>query len=298
MFDVLIIGAGPAGLTAGIYAARGGLKTAIFEKLSVGGQAATTPEIENYPGINSISGFDLTYQMMQQCQNFGVEFVFGNLIDLNLESEIKRLNTDNGEIKAKTVIITTGAKARKLGLHKEDELIGAGISYCATCDGAFFKNKPVAVVGGGNTAVSDALYLMQFASDVYLIHRRDQLRASKILADKVKNSSVKIVWDSVVKDLVGKPKLEKIKIENVKNHNLTELNVNGLFVAVGQHPQSHGLNQLKSDEKGYLITNEFMETNIKGVYAAGDIRQKPLRQVVTACSDGAIAADSAIKYLT
>lgn len=297
-FDVVIIGAGPAGLTAGIYAARGGLNVAIVEKLTVGGQAAKTPDIENYPGIEKISGFDLTYAMMKQCQDFGVEFLFDTISKLDLESDAKTITLSSGDIiSAKTAIVTVGASPKKLEVDNEDFFIGAGVSYCATCDGAFFKNKPVAVIGGGNTAVEDALYLEKFASEVFLIHRRDSLRASKVLADKLQNSTVKPVWNSVVNKLIGNDKITQIELKNVKNGNLSTISVNGVFVAVGQSPSSIGFEKLARTEHGYIVTDENMHTNIDGVFAAGDVREKQLRQVVTACADGAIAADSAIKYL-
>lgn len=298
MYDVLILGGGPAGLTAGIYAARGGMKTVIVEKLAAGGQAATTPEIENYPAFEKISGFELTYKMLKQCESFGVEILYDEPIRLTLKGKVKSAVLNSGaSLQAKTVIIATGADAKKLGISREDELIGGGVSYCASCDGAFFKGKPVAVVGGGNTAVEDALYLENFASEVYLIHRRNELRADKILADRIKKSSVKIIWDSIVENLNGTPKLTEIIVKNIKNDILNSICVNGLFVAVGQKPATELLEGIKLNQSGYVITDETTATNVEGVFAAGDVREKALRQVVTAAADGAIAADSAIKYI-
>lgn len=297
MYDLLILGAGPAGLTAGIYGARGGLKTVIIERKSFGGQAAITPEIENFPGYQNIDGFTLTFNMQDQAKKQGVEFVYDEVEDVILDGEIKVVKTKNsGEISAKTLIIACGAEAKKLGVDREIDLIGKGVSYCATCDGRFFKNRPVAVVGGGNTAVEDALYLSNFASEVYLIHRRDTLRASKVLGDKLASSKVKILWDSVVEKLDGDP-LEKILVKNVKTNENTSIDVNCLFVAVGQTPSSALFDGKVEMENGYILADENMATNVKGVFVAGDIRKTPLRQIITACADGAIAADSAIKYL-
>lgn len=297
MYDLLILGAGPAGLTAGIYGARGGLKTVIIERKSFGGQAAITPEIENFPGYQNIDGFTLTFNMQDQAKKQGVEFLYDEVEDVILDGEIKVVKTKNsGEISAKTLIIACGAEAKKLGVDREIDLIGKGVSYCATCDGRFFKNRPVAVVGGGNTAVEDALYLSNFASEVYLIHRRDTLRASKVLGDKLASSKVKVLWDSVVEGLEGDP-LEKILLKNVKTNENTSIDVNCLFVAVGQTPSSALFDGKVEMENGYILANENMATNVKGVFVAGDIRKTPLRQIITACADGAIAADSAIKYL-
>lgn len=297
MHDLLILGAGPAGLTAGIYGARGGLKTVIVERKSFGGQAAITPEVENYPGVQHTDGFTLTFTMEQQARSFGVDFVYDEVESVSLDGDVKSVTTkNNGVIEAKSIIIACGAEAKKLGVERETALIGKGISYCATCDGRFFKGRPVAVVGGGNTAVEDALYLSAFASEVYLIHRRDQLRASAVLADKVKNSSVKIVWDSVVESLEGDP-LEKINVKNVKTGETTALDVACVFVAVGQTPASTMFIDKVAHENGYILADENMATSAQGVFVAGDIRKTPLRQIVTACADGAIAAESAIKYL-
>lgn len=297
MYDVIILGAGPAGLTAGIYAARGGLNAVIVESSAVGGQASLTAEIENYPGFESVNGFELVSIMQAQCDRLGVAFVFDNPVNVSLEGEVKRVTTaSSGTLEARTVIIATGALPRTLGLPNESALMGGGVSYCATCDGAFFRGKPVAVVGGGNTAVEDALYLLKFASDVWLIHRRDALRADAILADRVKSSGVKIVWDSVVTELVGENKLRALTLKNVKTGELSSLAVNGVFIAVGQTPSTAGLTGVELDG-GYIVTDEEMSTALPGVFAAGDVRKKSLRQVVTATADGAIAAESAIKYL-
>lgn len=297
MNDLLILGAGPAGLTAGIYGARGGLKTVIVERKSFGGQAAITPEIENFPGIQNIDGFTLTFNMQEQAKSLGVNFVYDEILEVGLDGEIKWVKTkNNGVIEAKTMIVACGAEARKLGADNEANLIGNGISYCATCDGRFFRNKPVAVVGGGNTAVEDALYLDNFACEVYLIHRRDSLKASKVLQEKLFKSKVQILWDSTVEKLEGNP-LEKVIVKNTKTNATTSIDVNGLFVAVGQTPSSTLFDGKLAMENGYILADENMATNIDGVFVAGDVRKTPLRQIITACADGAVAAESAIKYL-
>lgn len=298
MYDTIIIGAGPAGLTAGIYARRGGLTTVIIEKQSVGGQAQNAADIQNYPGIPSTSGFDLCYAMMNQCTTFGADFVFDTISQINLDGEVKQVMLASGaEIEGKTVIIASGASARKLGVENENEFIGKGVSYCATCDGAFFKGKTVAVIGGGNTAAEDALYLEKLAKKVYLVHRRDALRADKILCDRLEKSGVSIIWDSVVESLSGEDKIAQVTLKNVKTDALTPLSVDGVFVAIGEIPNSQLFENVEKTPSGYIVTNDVMRTNIHGVYAVGDVREKSLRQVVTACADGAIAADDIIKSL-
>ena len=297
MYDVIILGAGPAGLTAGIYAARGGLNAVIVESKAVGGQAALTAEIENYPGFESVSGFELVSLMQAQCERLGVAFVYDNPVNVSLDGNIKSVETAySGVLEARAVIIATGAMPRTLGLPRESALMGGGVSYCATCDGAFFKGKAVAVVGGGNTAAEDALYLEKFASSVTLIHRRDALRADAILAKRIAESTVKVAWDSVVTQLNGENKLSSVTLKNVKTGELSDLPVSGLFVAVGQTPATEGLKGVELDG-GYIVTDEEMRTSLPGVFAAGDVRKKTLRQVVTATADGAIAAESAIKFL-
>ena len=301
-FDIIILGAGPAGLTAGIYAARGGLSALVLEDKAPGGQAALTAKVENYPGIPDINGFDLAFTMLNQAKSFGVKVRTGKIESLKLAGDEKQVRLANGkEFSAKAVIIATGAKSRLLGLDNELELTGKGISYCATCDGMFFKDKIVAVVGGGNTAVEDALYLENLAKKVYLIHRRNELRADKILAERIKSSSVEILWDSVVVKAFGDDNLTEIEVKNVKNDSLSRVLVDGLFVAVGQTPNTLFLEN--ADKKpqltdgGYIKADEEMRTDIEGVFVAGDVREKTLRQIVTAAADGAIAANSALAYL-
>lgn len=298
MYDVVILGAGPAGLTAGIYAARGGLSVAIVENQAPGGQAALTAEIENYPGFETISGFDLTARMVAQCEGLGVVFVYDNPANVSLEGAVKTVETAySGTVEGRSLIIATGALPRPLGVPRESELLGGGVSYCATCDGAFFRGKPVAVVGGGNTAVEDALYLERFASEVYLIHRRDALRADALLSERITKSTVKILWDTVVTDLVGSPRLQSLNVKNVKTGETSSVRVDGFFIAAGRKPASEGLNGVALDESGYILTDDEMRTNIDGVFAAGDVRRKSLRQVVTAAADGALAAENAVKYV-
>lgn len=298
MYDVVILGAGPAGLTAGIYAARGGLSVAIVENQAPGGQAALTAEIENYPGFETISGFDLTARMVAQCEGLGVVFVYDNPVNVSLEGAVKTVETAySGTVEGRSLIIATGALPRPLGVPRESELLGGGVSYCATCDGAFFRGKPVAVVGGGNTAVEDALYLERFASEVYLIHRRDALRADALLSERITKSTVKILWDTVVTDLVGSPRLQSLNVKNVKTGETSSVRVDGFFIAAGRKPASEGLSGVALDESGYILTDDEMRTNIDGVFAAGDVRRKSLRQVVTAAADGALAAENAVKYV-
>ncbi len=296
MYDTLIIGAGPAGLACAVYAARGGLRVAVLEKQSVGGQAQTAHNIQNYPGIPSVGGFDLCYAMMQQCVDFGAEFVFDVPTEYKLDGDIKTIALASGNvIEAKTVVIASGASAKNLGLENEKSFIGKGISYCATCDGAFFKDKTVAVIGGGNTAAEDALYLAGIAKKVYLVHRRDSLRADKILCDRLEKSPVNIIWNSTVAQIDGEDRITQITLKDTKTDVLTPLCVDGVFVAIGQTPNSQEFNIIEKTAGGYIITDELMHTNINGVYAIGDVREKSLRQVVTACADGAICADDIIK---
>ncbi|MGN0743663.1 MAG: thioredoxin-disulfide reductase [Christensenellales bacterium] len=298
MYDTIIIGAGPGGLSAGIYASRGGLDVAIIENRSVGGQAQQAADIQNYPGVKSSSGFDLCYTMMNQCIDFGVEFVFDQIVDCDLSQDEKTIRLASGKtLTSKTVVIASGASSRKLDVKGERELTGKGVSYCATCDGAFFKNKTVAVIGGGNTAAEDALYLEKLAKKVYIVHRRDKLRADAIVAKRLLSSTIQPIWDSVVQSVEGEDKVTELTLKNVKTDDLTSISVDGVFVAIGQTPNSQGFGGVDVTKSGYILTDERMRTNLQGVYAVGDVREKSLRQVVTACADGAIAADDIIKLL-
>ncbi len=302
LYDIAIIGAGPAGLTAGIYASRAGLKCAVIEQSAVGGLATTTANIENYPGIKQTDGFSLCYTMMEQCTASGAEFVFDRVADIafdeSSDGELRTISLAGGEtISAKKIIITAGASPRKLAIDGENEFIGKGVSYCATCDGAFFRNKTVAVIGGGNTAVEDALYLEKLAAKVYLVHRRDALRADKILSQRLLQSGVTPIWNSVVEKITGDDKVSQLELKDLKTESLNTVSVDGVFVAIGQSPNTQWLRSLDLDESGYIVTDSLMRTSVRGVFAAGDIRSKSLRQIVTACADGAIAADTAAKEL-
>lgn len=295
-YDLIIIGAGPAGLSAAIYASRGGLKTLVVDRGAPGGQTLLSDDIENYPGIPHVDGYSLTVNMQRQATSFGATIVSDKILSLDLTGREKRFSLKTlGDVSSSAVVIATGARARKLGVEREDELLGKGISYCATCDGGFFKNKSVAVVGGGDTALTDALYLARFAKEVFLIHRRTSFRAAAILTERLHSSSVKVVTPAVVKSLIGSP-LSSVEVEYEDGSSDT-LPVNGLFVAVGRVPDTDFLGGAVATEDGYVITDERMKTSLDGVYSAGDVRKTPLRQIVTACADGAIAAESVIADL-
>ncbi len=298
-FDVVIIGGGPSGLTAGIYAVRAGLSVAIVEKQFAGGQIANTESVDNYPANLSISGVDLAMKMLEHAEALGVQMIYDGVIETKLGDKQKVVITQNsGEILCKAVILCAGATPRKLGILQEEKFVGRGVSYCAVCDGAFYKNKKVVVVGGGNTAVSDCMYLTKFASEVNLVHRRDKLRASKAECDKLIGSGVKIHYNSVVADILGNDKIESVVLRNTLDNQETKLEVDGVFVAIGQIPSGNDIaKDVVRDEYGYIIAGEDMKTNIQGVFVAGDVRQKKIRQVITACSDGAIAAEMANEYI-
>lgn len=287
-FDVVIIGAGPAGLTAAIYAARAGLSAVVVAGAAPGGQAAESPEIENYPGAGKTDGYSLTAKMLGEAQGFGARIVYETAIKADLSD--KRVTTDSGEYEAKNIIIATGAGHRHLGVTGEEEFRGKGVSYCATCDGGFYKNKDVAVVGGGDTALTEALYLSRIARTVTLIHRRDEYRAARILADKVVSVPNIVRITGVVTEIAGGDRLEQIEVARIPS-GVERINADALFVAVGGVPNTDLVKgQLLLDPNGYIVTNEFMETSAPGVFAAGDVRNTPLRQIVTACADGAVAA--------
>ncbi len=293
MYDLLILGAGPSGLTAGIYAARGGLKTAIIEKTSFGGQLALTSEIENYPGFENISGFELAYKMQQQAEKLGVEFIYEEITDLDIVGDVKSVKTQGNKYEAKAIIIAMGASPRLLGLDKEKALLGAGVSYCATCDGAFFRGKDVAVIGGGNTAVEDAIYLSKFCNKVYIVHRRNEFRATKAEINKMTaKQNVELVLSSVVSDIFGESKVEGIEVTTGEQKK--RIDVSGVFVAIGRTPNTTLINDIDLTDNGYIVVDRLQRTSEKGVYAVGDIVDKSLRQVVTACSDGAVAAECVI----
>ena len=300
IYDTLIIGGGPAGYSAALYCARAGLSVAVIEKMGAGGQMALTDVIENYPGFDSgIDGFTLGMQMQQGAEKFGAETLFGEVLNAELQGEIKKITTDGGEFFAKTVIIATGADPRPLGLENESGLVGRGLHYCAHCDGRFYKDKVVAVVGGGNSAASDALYLSNLAKKVYLIHRRDTLRATKIYHEPLMQSDrVEFLWNSVVTEPILDGKIVGIKLKNLLSDTTAELACDGLFVSVGRVPNTAVFKgQIEMDKNEYILADETTKTNIEGVFAAGDVRAKALRQVITAASDGAVAAHFAEEYL-
>lgn len=292
MYDVIIIGAGPAGLTSALYLLRANKKVLLLEAKNYGGQIINANKIENYPGIESISGFDFANNLFNQVKKLGVEIKYETVLKIN---EDKKVITNKNEYQSKAIIIATGASNRKLNIPNENKYLSKGVSYCATCDGPFYKNKIVAVVGGGNTALEDALYLSNIAQKVYLIHRREEFRGeSKYLEELKKKSNVEFILNSNIISIDGNEYLENITIKDQEN-NINKLNIDGLFIAIGQTPQNEIFNNIVSlDEKGYIITNNEVCTNIDGIFVAGDNRVKDLRQLTTAVSDGSIAATKAI----
>lgn len=294
MYDIIIVGAGPAGLTAAIYARRANKKVLVLEANTYGGQIINTKSIENYPVNPGISGFDFATKLYNQTKELGAEIKFEKVINIS-ETEVI---TTKDTYQTKTIILATGADNRKLNLENEEKLTGKGVSYCATCDGAFYKNKVVAVQGGGNTAVEDAIYLSDIAETVYLIHRRDSFKAEEILLKEMQEKvNIKTIMNTKVTKLNGDNKLESIDLTNEKNE-ITTLKIDGLFIAVGQVPETENFKKIiNTNEQGYIIANEDCKTNIKNIFVAGDNRTKNLRQLVTATSDGAVAATQAIKYI-
>lgn len=300
MKDVIIIGGGPAGYTAALYSARAQLDTLVIEKMFSGGQMATTDVMENYPGFEEpIGGSDLALRMEKQARRFGTVVLNDEVLELNLDSRVKTVKTKNNTFESKAVILCMGASPKTLGLPKEDKFRGSGVSYCAVCDGAFFRGKTVAVVGGGDTAAEDALYLARFCPKIYIIHRRDAMRATKLLQNELCcNKKIDFYWDTVVEEIEGKIGVEGLKIKNVKTGKTDSLKVEGLFVAIGLNPNTSLVNEkIQLNREGYIVTDERMKTNVPGVFAAGDVREKYLRQVITAASDGASAAYTSEQYI-
>ncbi|MDO5414663.1 MAG: thioredoxin-disulfide reductase [Bacillota bacterium] len=300
VYDMIVIGGGPAGYTAALYAARAGLDTVVLEKLSAGGQMALTSQIDNYPGFDEgIDGFELGEKMQAGAERFGVETELAEVLSFELDGEVKKLVTDSGDFYGKTVVISTGANPRELGVDKEQQLVGRGVNYCAACDGMFYKGKVVAVVGGGNSAVADAMILSRIAEKVIIVHRRDTLRATKVYHDALeKAGNVEFAWDSVVTELLHEEKLTGLRIKNVKTEEESVLECDGVFVSVGRAPVTELFKDiLELDKAGYIVADESTRTNIPGVFAAGDVRTKVLRQVVTAVADGAMAAHYAEEYI-
>ena len=300
IYDMIIIGGGPAGYTTALYGARAGLSTLIMEKMAVGGQMALTDKIDNYPGFeDGIEGFSLGEKMKNEAERSGARTVFATVLSADLKSDPKVIKTSDDIFYGRTVVIATGAEPKELGVAMEKELVGRGVSYCATCDGMFFKGKTVVVVGGGNTAAADILLLSRVASKVFVVHRRDTLRASKIYHETLmKAENVEFCWDSQVTGILSDDKVTGVRIKNINTGDERKLSCDGIFVAIGRKPASElAAGQLDLDERGYVITDESTKTNIPGVFAAGDVRTKVLRQVITAASDGAMAAHYTEEYL-
>ena len=293
MYDIIIVGAGPAGLTSAIYARRAMKSVLVLEALSYGGQIINTLSIENYPAMPGVSGFDFATNLYNQAKDLGADIKFEKVLEIK-DGSLKKVVTSKGSYECKCIIIATGCENRKLGLPLEEELTGRGISYCATCDGNFYKGKIVAVVGGGNTALEDALYLSDIASKVYLIHRREEFRGEESTLNLLKKKgNIEFILNSNVTKLVGNEKLEKIIVNDDK-----EIEVSGLFVAIGKIPENENFRKLINlDDNGYIDSSEDCHTNVSGIFVAGDARRKDLRQLVTATSDGAVAANEAIKYI-
>lgn len=303
IYDVIIIGSGPAGLAAAIYASRAELDTIIIEKAPLsGGQIINTYEVDNYPGIPGIGGFELATKFREHCDRMDMTFITGDVTAFayNEADQVKSVTLDDGTVyQSKTVIIATGANPRKLNVEGEERLAGMGVSYCATCDGAFFRNKVTAVVGGGDVAVEDAIFLARICEKVYVIHRRDEFRAAKTYINKlVSLENVEIIWDSTVEEIKGKDQVEKIEVKNKNTNEVRELVLDGIFIAVGNIPNSETYKDVVNmDGAGYIVAEENCLTNIPGVFAAGDVRTKELRQIITAASDGANAITAVEKYL-
>ncbi|WP_085991374.1 thioredoxin-disulfide reductase [Oceanobacillus senegalensis] len=300
IYDVIIAGAGPAGMTAAVYTSRANLDTLMLERGIPGGQMANTEDVENYPGYDHILGPDLSNKMFDHSKKFGAEYAYGDIQAVEDHGDHKVIKAGNKEYKTRAIIVATGAEYKKLGIEGEDELGGRGVSYCAVCDGAFFKERELVVVGGGDSAVEEGVYLTRFAKKVTIIHRRDELRAQKILQQRAfDNEKIAFIWDTVVKKINSENnKVGSVTLENTKTGETSEFPTDGVFIYIGMVPLSEPFTSLGiTNEEGYIPTNENMETRIPGIYAAGDIRDKQLRQIVTATGDGSIAAESAIKYV-
>ena len=299
MADIIIVGAGPAGLSAAIYARRAGMNTVVYEAESYGGQIINTPEIENYPAIAKISGFDFADGLYKQAEALGAEIKFDKVTEIRpVEGGFEVATEYSGTETCKAVVLAVGAKNRHMGIAREEELTGKGVSYCATCDGAFYKGKTVAVTGGGNTAVEDAIYLCGMAEKVYLVHRRNEFRAEETLVNAAKSiENLEFVTPYVVKELKGEPKLSSVILENREDGSEKELTVDGLFVAIGQEPATASFKDLVTLSGGYIEAGEDCRTNVPGIFAAGDGRTKKVRQLTTACADGAVAALAAVDFI-
>lgn len=292
IYDVVIIGGGPGGYSAALYCARSGMSVLVLEKLSPGGQMATTGQVDNYPGFeDGIDGFELGEKMKKGADRFGAETAFDEVIRVDLKAEPKKITTTGGELLTKTVVIATGASPRELGLPEEKKLRGRGVAYCAVCDGMRYKDKTVVVSGGGNSAAEDALFLAKICKKVYLVHRRDALRASMVYQNALKDSPVEFLWNSRIEEILHEKKVTGVRLDDVKSGEEREIACDGVFVAIGRVPDTAVFEgQVERNEQGYIIADETTKTNVPGVFAVGDVRTKPLRQIVTAASDGAVAS--------
>lgn len=300
IYDVIIAGAGPAGMTAAVYTSRANLSTLMIERGMPGGQMANTQDVENYPGFDLILGPDLSNKMFEHAKKFGAEYAYGDILEIVDEGKMKIVKTSSGEYKTLAVIVATGAEYRKLGVPGEEELTGRGVSYCAVCDGAFFRERELVVIGGGDSAVEEAIFLTRFATKVTIIHRRDELRAQKIIQERAfANEKIEFIWDHVVNSINGEDgKVSSVTIEHTKTGETKEFATDGVFVYIGTLPLNDSVKQLGiTNEEGYIVTDEQMATKVAGIFAAGDIREKTLRQIVTATGDGSIAAQSAQNYI-
>lgn len=299
IYDLVVIGSGPGGMTAALYGSRSNLSTLIIERGAPGGQLINTAEVENYAGFKSIKGPELASNMYEGATQFGAEYTFGDVREIIDGKEYKQIVTSNKIFKTRTVVIATGAEHKKLGIPGENELNGRGVSYCAVCDGAFFRDRPLVVVGGGDSAVEEGTYLTQFASDVTIVHRRDELRAQSILQDRAfNNDKVNFVWDSVVEEIEGENNVQNLQIRNVKTGEVSDLGAEGVFIYIGLLPNTDAFLDLGiTDQEGWIETDENMQTSVPGIFAVGDVRQTVLRQVATAVGDGSIAGDAAYKYV-
>jgi len=300
IYDMIIVGGGPGGYTAALYASRAGLNVLIIERLSAGGQMNLTGQIDNYPGFpEGVDGFQLSYNMQQQAERFGAKTKYAEVLQLELDGEVKSVHTNEGSYQAKTVVISTGANPRQLGVAREKEMVGRGVAYCAHCDGGFYRGKTVVVAGGGNSAAAEALYLSRIAKEVILVHRRDSLRATQVYHKPLMEApNIRFLWDSEIVGLLGEDVLSGVRVRNRKNGEEQVLDVQGLFVSIGRKPATELLkDQLTLDSAGYIMAGEDTESSIPGVYAVGDVRTKALRQILTAAADGAVAVHQAEEYL-
>lgn len=299
IYDVIVIGSGPGGMTAALYASRANLSTLLIERGVPGGQLINTAEVENYAGFKSIKGPELANNMYEGATQFGAEYTFGDVREVIDGKEYKQVVTSNKIFKTRAIVIATGAEHKKLGIPGEGQLNGRGVSYCAVCDGAFFRERPLVVVGGGDSAVEEGTYLTQFASEVTIIHRRDELRAQKILQDRAfSNDKVNFIWNTVVEEIQGENNVQSLRLRNVETDEVSEFSADGVFIYIGLIPNTSAFEGLGiTDEEGWIVTDNKMETSVPGIFAVGDVRDTVLRQVATAVGDGSIAGDAAFKYI-